>query len=177
MSRKADPQIKMNLLKKCAEGAIEKGSLNLAIHEYAEIADTSARMLVYHFGSKVRLDEQIAIQLDEMMRHEFTRNFELKSKSGNALLEFWDHVTGNEKFKKLAVLSMTLNMGPKVRRSLKGLMETQTIEWIRMIRKYFKSDQAAETAFLLAQGAMIDFFLTGNKERGRRCLEKTITSK
>ncbi len=67
---------------------------------------------------------------------------------------------------------MTLAMGPKVRASFKKERETQTIEWIKMIRKCFKSDQAAESAFLVAQGAMIDFFMTGNKDRGRRCLEK-----
>jgi hypothetical protein len=96
----------------------------------------------------------------------------VKSSGGNSLLELWDHVTGNTKLKKLAALSMTLAMGPKVRASFKKERETQTIEWIKMIRKCFKSDQAAESAFLVAQGAMIDFFMTGNKDRGRRCLEK-----
>jgi AcrR family transcriptional regulator len=175
MGRKPDPKIKLNLLEMCTGAAIEKGSLNLTIHEYAEISGTSARMLIYHFDSKENLNEQIAIQLEKMMRQEFTRYFDANSAGENTLLEFWDHATGNSKFKKLAVLSMTMMMSPKVRSSFKKEMEKQTIEWIKTIRKHFSSDQAAETAFLIAQGAMIDFFVTGNKERGRRCLLKSIT--
>ena len=171
MSRRADPKIKQHLLEKCLEGAIKRGSLSLSIHEYADIVDTSARMLIYHFGSKADLDERLTLHLDEMMRQEVARFFDELPADRNALLELWDHFTGNSKLKRLALLSLTVTLGPKPRPSFRKGIEKQTTEWIRMIRKDFGSDQAAETALILAQGAMIDFFMTGNKDRGRRCLK------
>jgi AcrR family transcriptional regulator len=176
MSRKPDPKIKQHLLDQCLEGALERGSLNIGIHEYAEIAHTSARMLIYHFGSKARLDEEIAIRLDETMRQEFKRLLD-GSTGADALLDFWLHITRNTKLKKLAVLSLTQTADMQGNHRFRKEMEKQTLHWLEVIRKYFDSDLAAETAFLVAQGAMIDYFVTGNKERGRRCIERVLKLK
>ena len=170
MGRPVNPDIKSKLLEKCVAAATSAGSINLTIHEYASAAKTSARMLIYHFGSKAELDGQIALEVDRLMKIEFTKALGKKNTRQHVLLSFWDQITCNTKLGRLAALTMTMAIPGHHSSALMKQMEDEASKWIQLIRSHFKSCEAAETAFLVAQGAMIDFFMTGNKDRGRRCI-------
>lgn len=171
MSRPKDTKIKKELLDKCLKIAIAHGSLNLSIYQWGKLSGTSARMLIYHFGSKAELDEQLTIQLDETMRFSLEAFLLEYSEEEKILLSFWHLVTEDSKFSRLAKLFFSITLGSQISKSTRSSLEKQSLVWTEMLRKHFKTNQLAETAFLLCQGAMIDYFLTGNKLRGRKSLE------
>ena len=61
MVRSADPTIRIHLLDKCLDAIIEKGLSEFSLRKMAEQADTSARMLIYHFGSADALFAEIIV--------------------------------------------------------------------------------------------------------------------
>lgn len=61
MSRSTDPTIKNRLLEKCLDALINKGVSGFSLRKIADQADTSARMLIYHFGSADSLFAEVII--------------------------------------------------------------------------------------------------------------------
>jgi AcrR family transcriptional regulator len=171
MSRQPDPMLRAEILEKCLKAALRKGTVDFSIHELGKAVGTSPRMLIYHFGSKAQLDEALVLHLDEAMRLELAKFLNQTSKEPVALGKIWDFITGNDSFRRLTKLSMGVNLGSNVSKATQKKIEAQTQSWIASIETHFKPRPWAELVYLLGQGAMIDFFLTGNQDRGRRSLE------
>ncbi|HZP66570.1 MAG TPA: hypothetical protein VFB32_09675 [Rudaea sp.] len=65
MARPADPQIRNDLRERAIDYALAHGISDLSLRPLADALDTSARMLVYHFGSREGLMREILSGLRE----------------------------------------------------------------------------------------------------------------
>jgi hypothetical protein len=54
--------------------------------------------------------------------------------------------------------------------------EEQQRLWAKMLREFLPDAVAVETLLQLFQGAMLVYLVTGDKERGRRALERFIAA-
>jgi AcrR family transcriptional regulator len=177
MNRPTEPQKKQELLERCLAAAIELGTLDSSINEIAKRIGTSARMLVYHFGSKQELDRQIISQLESQLREQlwsFQAATDLDSKSPtDYLIEMWEQFTAPE-MSGLTNLTMELNQ-----RAIQGdrdtriFLELETQKWIAALAEQLGED-LARSLFHLFQGAILDFKTTGNTERARQTIEAFI---
>ncbi len=174
MSRPTEPHKKEYLLEKCLAAAIEGGILNFSLNGIARKIGTSGRMLVYHFGSKQELERQIIGLLETRLREQLWSMENLLNKQANSLtdslLEMWINLTSPE-MHGLLKLTMELNQ-----RAIQGDLKTQffleeeTQKWLDFLFTFTNDKSIALSLFHLFQGAILDFLMTGNAQRG----EETI---
>ena len=175
MSRPTEPQKKEALLEQCLATAIEHGGLDTSINSMAKRIGTSGRMLVYHFGSKQELEQQIIGLLEIRLREKLwaSQSTSLPGVEGVAtsLLEMWKHLTAPE-MQGLLKLTMELHQ-----RAMQGDSETQRFleresqQWITSLLQLTNDKAIAVALFHLFQGAILDFLTTGNARRGQQTLE------
>jgi AcrR family transcriptional regulator len=175
MSRPTEPQKKEELLERCLAAAIEEGVLDSSLNAIAKRIGTSGRMIVYHFGSKQELERQI-IGLLEIRLREKLWSFQRVSLEGcdclaEPLLEMWRHLTSPE-MHGLLKLTMELNQ-----RAIQGDTETQRFleresqQWVDSLSNLTNDKTAALSLFHLFQGAILDFLMTGNVQRGQQTIK------
>ncbi|NRB08414.1 MAG: TetR/AcrR family transcriptional regulator [Richelia sp.] len=175
MSRPIEPQKKQKLLEGCLGDAIEVGVLDSSINAFAKIIGTSGRMLVYHFGSKQELEKQLISLLEIRLREQLWSFHSLSGNKTNGLvetlLEMWKHLTSPE-MHGLLKLAMEVNQ-----RSIQGDLETQifvdneTQQWIDSLYNLTNDKTVALLFFHVFQGALLDFFPTGEEQRGKQSIE------
>ncbi|MEM6449967.1 MAG: TetR/AcrR family transcriptional regulator [Cyanobacteria bacterium P01_D01_bin.105] len=175
MSRPTEPEKKQALLEQCLAAAIEAGVLDSSINTIAKRVGTSARMLIYHFGSKQELEQQLIGLLEIRLREKLWSFQETSLEGGDCLaeplLEMWSHLTSPDMC-GLLKLTMELNQ-----RAIQGDAETQRfIEqesrmWIDSLFQFTKNKTMALSLFHLFQGAILDFLTTGNAQRGQQTIE------
>ena len=175
MSRPTEPQKKEELLLRCLAAAIEVGALDSSINAIAKRIGTSGRMLVYHFGSKQELERQIIGLLETRLREKLW-SFQGVSLEGadclaQPLLEMWRHLTSPE-MHGLLKLMMELNQ-----RAIQGDSETQRFleqesqKWVDSLFNLTNDKTIALSLFHLFQGAILDFLMTGNAQRGQQTIK------
>jgi AcrR family transcriptional regulator len=96
MGREADPTIKADLLERVTNYILKNGLQDLSLRPLAEALGTSARMLIYHFGSKEQLIiEALANALNKQQA--LMQQQMVSSKSGKKTLQnFWTWFTSEE---------------------------------------------------------------------------------
>ena len=175
MSRPTEPQKKEELLERCLAAAIDAGALDSSINAIAKRIGTSGRMLVYHFGSKQELEQQLIGLLETRLREKLW-SFQGVSIAeadcpAEVLLEMWSHLTSPE-MHGLLKLTMELNQ-----RAIQGDSETQDFleqesqKWIDSLLNLTNSRTTASTLFHIFQGAILDFLTTGNAQRGQQTIK------
>jgi AcrR family transcriptional regulator len=173
MSRPAEPQKKQELLEQCLAAAIAVGAFDSSINEIAKRIGTSGRMLIYHFGSKQEFERQLIGLLETRMREQLWsfQNVSLEGGLGESLLEMWRHLTSPE-MHGLLKLTMELNQ-----RAIQGDVETQRFleyesqQWVDSLATLTKDKTIALSLFHLFQGAILDFLMTGNAQRGQQTIK------
>lgn len=175
MSRPADPQKKQALLEQCLAAAIAAGALDSSLNSIAQKIGTSGRMLVYHFGSKQELERQLIGLLETRLRAQLwsfqTVAFAKTDSLAEPLLAMWQHFTAPELY-GLLQLTMALNQ-----RAIQGDLETQrflereTRQWLEALLQLTHDETAALSLFHLFQGAILDFLMTGNAQRGQQTIQ------
>ena len=175
MSRPTEPQKKEELLERCLAAVIEVGALNSSINAIAKRIGTSGRMLVYHFGSKQELDQQLISLLETRLREQLWSfqgvSLEDADCLAEPLLEMWRHLTSPE-MHGLLKLTMELNQ-----RAIQGDSETQHFleqesqKWIDSLSNLTHDKATALSLFHLFQGAILDFLTTGNAQRGQQTIK------
>lgn len=175
MSRPTEPQKKQELLEQCLAAVIEAGALDSSINAIAKKIGTSGRMLIYHFGSKQELEQQLIGLLESRLREKLwsAQSVSLAEADGLAepLLAMWSHLTAPD-MHGLLKLTMELNQ-----RAIQGDSETQGFieqeskKWVDALFNLTNDKTTALLLFHLFQGAILDFLTTGNAQRGQQTIK------
>lgn len=173
MVRPVDPQRKTELLERCFAAAMEGDSLELSLAALAEGAGTSARMLVYHFGSREGLERALVERLEEELRERFAALEAATPDAGPraATLAIWDALTQPA---MRGMLRMVMDVLHRAQRGDPAARETAAVQaalWEGFLAPRLAGrPEAAAALFLLVLGAAMDYLVTGDAERGRRAL-------
>ena len=177
MSRPTEPQKKQELLEQCLASSIEVGALDGSMNSIAKRIGTSGRMLIYHFGSKQELENQLIGLLEQRLRKKLWSFREEDSVMEThelitPLLKMWQHLTSPE-IEGLLKLSMEMSQRA-IRGDFKaqGFLERESQEWISFLLELTNDRENAITLLHLFQGAILDFLTTGNKLRGKQTIER-----
>lgn len=95
IGRDADPTLKPALLEKVLAYLLEHGLHDLSLRPLAKAAGTTARMLIYHFGSK----EQLLVGALELAQREQLRvlsDFPAPQAKAEELKRLWEWFTSDE---------------------------------------------------------------------------------
>lgn len=175
MSRPTEPQKKQEILEQCLAAVIETGIIDGSINTIAKKIGISGRMLVYHFGSKQELERQLISLLETRLRERLWSFQSVSLEGGDCLteplLEMWNHLTSPE-MSGLLRLTMELNQ-----RAMQGdsatqwFVEQESKKWVDSLFNLTNDNTTALLLFHLFQGAILDFLITGNAQRGQQTIK------
>jgi len=164
------------LLGACLAAFIRAGTLDLSLDHLAEAVGSSKRMLVHYFGGRDVLEEMVMSLLEDRLRAQFRAgSFPTGASLRSVVWVLWDQTTSAES-RGVVQLAMDLT-----RRSWSGseraksFFEEQQRLWAEMLREFLPDALAVETLLQLFQGAMLIYLVTGDRERGRRALDRWIS--
>jgi len=165
------------LLQRCLRYFLDHGVAHLSLRPLAQSAETSARMLIHHFGSK----EGLITAVMEQVRARFQSLFEqIKAGQGEAdpaeaILAFWKLATGKKDRPYLRLLFevQILALQDPVRYE-RYLMETST-SWMGLIRRSLpagkRSAVMATLSTAVIDGLLLEYLSTGDLDRTSRAVE------
>jgi len=133
-------------------------------------------MLVHYFGGRDAIEEMAMSLLEDRLRTQFRAGaFPTGASLRSVVWALWDQTTSAES-RGVVQLAMDLT-----RRSWSGserakrFFEEQQRLWADMLREFLPDALAVETLLQLFQGAMLIYLVTGDRERGRRALDRWIS--
>ena len=175
MPRKKDRGTREQLLERCLAAFIRVGTLDLSLDALAEAAGSSKRMLVHYFGSREALERKAMSLLEDRLRARFRADSFAPGASAHTVISaLWDQVTSPQ---SRGVLLLTMDL---TRRSWSGserarnFFEEQQRLWSEMLSRFLPDAGAVETLLQLFQGAVLVYLATGDRERGKRALNRLL---
>lgn len=165
------------LVESCLAAFIHAGTLDLSLDALAKEVGISKRMLVHYFGGRDAIEEMAMSLLEDRLRARFQASaFPAGASLRSVLGALWEQTTSAES-RGVVLLAMDLT-----RRSWSGSKEArkffaeQQRLWSDMLREFLPDPRAVETLLQLYQGAMLVYLVTGDRERGKRALERFIAT-
>ena len=165
-----------DLLGACLAAFIRAGTLDLSLDHLAQEVGSSKRMLVHYFGGRDAIEESAMSLLEDRLRAQFRAGaFPAGASLRSVVRALWEQTTSAES-RGVVLLAMDLT-----RRSWSGserakrFFDEQQRLWAEMLREFLPDAAAVETLLQLFQGAMLVYLVTGDRERGRRALDRWIS--
>lgn len=175
MARTRDEGHREKLLAACLSAFLRAGTLDLSLDDLAKSVRSSKRMLIHYFGTRETLEELAMARLEERLRAAFRPGaFPAGTPMRSVVTTLWDQLTAPE---SRGVLLVTMDL---TRRSWSGsergqrfFAEQQRL-WSEMLSEVLPDAGAVEALLQLFQGAALVYLATGDRERGRRALDRLI---
>ncbi len=182
MARNLDPSIKAQLLEKCLAVVLRHGIADVSLRTLASEVGTSARMLVYHFGSAENLSMELIKAFSRQEKFGFQALLE-KQAPGQTVGEFfqrhWEPFLADT-YKPIFTLFFELYV-----RSLRDhetyafFFDDVLHEWLALMEnslreRYGVTADASAWATLIvtaARGLLLDWLASGETERIRQAIE------
>jgi AcrR family transcriptional regulator len=178
VGRQRQPEIAKGLLNACADYALEHG-LPDRLEPLARATGTSARMLLYHFGTR---DEMLrAILRQARQRQLDTWGDLLKVRPDQAytatLAHAWAAMTGSEGQPYLRMFGQLRENAEQ--RLWPGFRRLATTDWLGPLEDGLRSIDRAESATLVLaviRGLLMDLDATGDTTRTDRAFHDLLTA-
>ena len=176
MPRRKQHRTREQLLEFCLAAYVRAGTLDLSLDQLARAVRISKRMLIHYFGSRDAIEEAAMSLLEDRLRARFRAGaFPPSASLQSVVAALWEQTTSADS-RGVARLAMDLT-----RRSWSGsdrarkFFEEQQRLWAEMLREFLPDSEAVETLLQLFQGAILVYLVTGDRERGRRALDRFIS--
>jgi AcrR family transcriptional regulator len=161
------------MIARCLGAFIHAGTLDVSLDQLAGEVEISKRMLIHYFGGREAIEERAMEMLEDRLRAQFApANFPAGTSLQQILSELWQRTT-DPASKGVLLLVMDLS-----RRAWNGsgaahkfYMEQQRL-WVELLMNYLPEKEIVEDVLRSFQGAVLAYLVTGERERGRRMLER-----
>jgi AcrR family transcriptional regulator len=178
MARLPDPRIREKLLNQTADYVLSHGVGDLTLRPLAKALRTSARMLIYHFGSREGLMREILARLRDRGDARI-RDWFRASKKRHTLPEFlrwyWKRMSTPKVRPAIRLIFELYALALRNPREYPGVLEDPIVHWQKLTKKARIASDAddAEATLLLAatRGLLLDLCATGDRARVGRALE------
>jgi AcrR family transcriptional regulator len=167
------PSPRARLLDAVVEGALDGGIADKSLRAIAELAGTSHRMLIHHFGSRQGLLVEVIREVEERQREALA---ELRADPSQVTAEpglrFWEHLRSPELAPQerlfFEVYGQALQGRPWAQPLLDGIVE----DWVGPLAEMLIADGAppatarivARLSVAVTRGLLLDVLATGDDE-------------
>lgn len=176
MPRPPEPEKRDAILDACYAAAREAGSLDLSLAHLAERTGVSARMLVYHFGTREALQRALATRLEAELREHFTaamRESERRS-VGEATLSLWDRISAERSRGVLRLLLDVVHQAQRGDEEARRIAEGEVQAWKHVLAEGIDDPDVAAGLMLMVLGASVDLLSSGDAAGGRRAIQSFV---
>lgn len=186
MGSRPDPERRAELLDGAIDYVHEHGLADLSLRPLAQSVGTSARMLLYHFGSKEQL---IAEALDGVRRRQHVQVEKWLSNSTprdfvGLLRRFWEWSTAaeTESYGRLFFEAYGMTLIDSAR--LPGFLDSAVSEWLSVMCTALtdaglpreSAEDFATGALALHRGLLMDLLATGDRSRVERAHARMLVA-
>jgi AcrR family transcriptional regulator len=161
------------LTERCLGAFVRAGTLELSLDQLASVVGTSKRMLVHYFGGRDAIEERAMALLEDRLRFQFApENFPPEVDLRKVVQALWDRTTHPDS-RGVLLLVMDLsrrawNGSPRA----KSFYEEQQRLWVELLLRYLPERKTVEDVLQTFQGAVLAYLITGDREPGRRTLNR-----
>jgi AcrR family transcriptional regulator len=172
------PADREELLERCLAAFIEAGTLDLSLDQLAKKVGSSKRMLVHYFGSRENLEEMVMARLEDRLRERFRAGLFPAGTPLHAVVEaLWEQSTQPQSRGVLQLIMDVSRRGWSGSERAKAFYLEQQRLWEEMLREFLPDPAEVEALLQLFQGAVLVYLMTGDREQGRRALERMTRSR
>jgi len=163
------------LLGLCLAAFIEAGTLDVSLDQLASKVGISKRMLIHYFGGRENLEVMAMVLLEERLRGRFSvEAFPRGISLHLVVMALWDQTTAPESRGVLSLIMDVSRRGWNGSDRAKAFYAEQQRLWVELLLKFLPDAGAVEELLQLFQGAVLVFLVTGDREQGRRSLERMV---
>ena len=163
------------LLEQAADYVMERGLADLSLRPLADALATSARMLMYYFGSKERLIVEALQLIAQRERAELTS----KASDGGPLRAYWRWVSDEERRRYLRLLYEVYGLALRDPGYYGSFLADEALDWLRFAEHGFReaglsdTDSRALSTYTLAtmRGLELDLLTTKEIDRANAAFE------
>ena len=173
--KRRERQDRERLADHCLAAFIQAGSLDASLEQLASIVGTSKRMLIHYFGSREALEEMAMVRLEERLRERFrVETLPANTSAHAAVMRLWEQSTAPE---SRGTLLLIMDLSRRAwRGSARGrafYAEQQRL-WVQLLSNFLPDPASVEEFLQLFQGALLAYLVTGDRDLGRRALERML---
>lgn len=162
-------------------GYLLKHGLNdLSLRPMAAAAGTSARLLVYHFGSKEGLLAEVLERMQSRLRQSFAAMFEDFSpgRGEKPLMVFWRWATAQENYLYLKLLYELQILAAQNPDTYRQYVQRSSASWLDLAKTMLpgneRDDAMASLLIAVFDGLFLELMSTGDRSRTTSALERFI---
>ncbi|MGB6486730.1 MAG: TetR/AcrR family transcriptional regulator [Steroidobacteraceae bacterium] len=159
---------------------LQHGLADLSLRPLAKAAGSSARLLIYHFGSKERLLAEVLEALQGRLRNSFSELLAVRTgEDGEPPLKtFWKWATAKRNFASLRLLYELQILAAQNPESYGRYLRRNSREWIELVQTALPAEErsAALATLLVAvfDGLFLELMSTGDRRRTSEALDEFI---
>jgi AcrR family transcriptional regulator len=170
---------KAMLLENLIAYLVKRGVADLSLRPMAAAVGTSARLLIFHFGSKQRL----LVAVLEEMQARLQRSLKLLLDEPGAarcapLRQFWDWALKEANFAQLRVLYQLHILAAQDHKTYGRFLKRNSFNWLESVQAVLKPSQRSATLATLIvavfDGLFIEVVSTGDRRRASAAIDEFI---
>jgi AcrR family transcriptional regulator len=178
MGRHPQPQIRQRLLDACTDYALEHG-LPDRLAPLATAADTSSRMLIYHFGTRDGLLREVLRQARRRQVETFTDLIRLRRDEPYTatLAHAWSAISGPQGEPYLRIFTPLHDAAGEP--LWPGFRRTATTDWLAPLEEGMRSlgrPELATVVLAVIRGLLMDLAATGDTPRTDRAFHDFLST-
>lgn len=159
---------------------LEHGLADLSLRPLAAAAGTSARLLIYHFGSKEGLLAEVLETLQGRLRDSVTQLLAARreGRSEPPIRTFWKWAISKRNFPSLRLLYELQILAAQSPRTYGRYFQRNSRDWVELVKTALPaSERTAAMATLLVavcDGLFLELMSTGDRRRTTEALDEFI---
>jgi AcrR family transcriptional regulator len=174
------PTCKEELTEALIDYLLAHGLSELSLRPLAAELGTSARLLIYHFGSKQGL---LTAAMDAMHSHlrsslQALVKTDVRKGETRILREFWDWAIAAENFSYLKLFYELQILAARNPETYGPFLQQATASWLELIKGLLPADKKnaaiASLPIAVFDGLFLELMSTGDRERTTRALDYFI---
>lgn len=160
---------------------VRHGPADLSLRPMAAEIGTSARLLIFHFGSKERLLAEVLDEMQRRLQHSFRqmRSAPPGTRRVPLLRAFWDWALQDEHFPSLSLLYQLNVLAARDPDLRSNLLARHAQDWLALIQPALSDPDASPAQATLVgavfDGLFLELMTTGDRVRTTQALDAFLT--
>ena len=158
---------------------VRRGIADVSLRPMAAAVGTSARLLIFHFGSKERLLLEVLDEMQARLQRSLAQLLAEPNLSRAApLRQFWDWALKDANFAQLRVMYQLHILAAQDHKTYGRYLKRNSLNWLELVQTVLKPSQrsSALASLIVAvfDGLFIEVVSTGDRKRAAAAIEEFI---
>jgi AcrR family transcriptional regulator len=173
------PTRKALLLESLVAYLLRRGVADVSLRPMAAAVGTSARLLIFHFGSKERLLLEVLDEMQARLQRSLGDLLNEPSPARSAPLRlFWDWALKDSNFAQLRVLYQLHILAAQDHKAYGRFLKRNSLNWLESVQAVLKPAQRSSALATLIvavfDGLFIEVMSTGDRRRASAAIDEFI---